>query len=156
MKECLEKMAKHISENVFAKWVNNAIANDDDITIQMIVGAYNAYQENERGSVDYIFDLDNKDDLRTCVEGGLTAKEISKLYDESLCDGRTKLFMFGVNHTKPVIMTKHELKTALSCFAEEIITNMIMYPHTYDCLTYRIIVSDPLTCNTHREALNTI
>lgn len=149
MKECLEKMAKHISENVFAKWVNNAIANDDDMTIQMIVGAYNAYQENERGSVDYIFDLDNKDDLRTCVEGGLTAKDISKLYNASQYNGCTKKFMFGANHPKPSILNKHGLKTTLSSFAEEIIANMIMYPHTYDCLTYRILVSDTLTCHTH-------
>ena len=33
MKKCLEKMAKHISENVFTKMVENAITNDDGISI---------------------------------------------------------------------------------------------------------------------------
>lgn len=151
MKKCLEKMAKHISENVFTKIVENAITNDDGISIQLAIDAYNAYQENERDGVDYIFDLDDTHDLRTCISGGLTAKEISGLYNESLCEGFTKFFMFGVNHTKPIILTKYELKAALSGMAEEIITNMIMYPHSYDSIAYGMLVTDTLTCNTHRE-----
>ena len=144
-------MAKHISENVFTKIVENAITNDDGISIQLAIDAYNAYQENERDGVDYIFDLDDTHDLRTCISGGLTAKEISGLYNESLCEGFTKFFMFGVNHTKPIILTKYELKAALSGMAEEIITNMIMYPHSYDSIAYGMLVTDTLTCNTHRE-----
>lgn len=151
MKECLEKMAKHISENAFAKLLEKAITNNEHSIVQVIVDAYNAYQENERYSVDYIFNLDNKDDLRTCVDGGLTAKEISELYDESLCDGRTTMFMFGENHTKPFMLSKHELTCWIQQFAEEIITNMIMYPHTYNSMTYGMLISDPLTCYTHRE-----
>lgn len=151
MKECLEKMAKHISENVFTKIVENAIANDDGISIQMAIDAYNSYQENERDGVDYIFDLDDTQDLRNCICGGLTAKEISELYDESLCEGRTKFFMFGVNHSKPFMLSKHELKTALLGMAEEIIANMILYPHAYDSIAYGMLVTDTLTCNTHRE-----
>lgn len=150
MKECLEKMAKHISENVFTKIVENAITNDDGISIQMAIDTYNAYQENERDSVDYIFDLDNAQDLRTCICGGLTAKEISKLYNESLCEGYTKFFMFGVNHTKPVIVTKYALKSVLLGMAEEIIANMILYPHSYDSIAYGMLVTDTITCNTHR------
>lgn len=151
MKECLEKMAKHISENVFAKIVENAITNDDGISIQMAIDVYNAYQENERDSVDYIFDLDDTQDLRVCISGGLTAKEISGLYNESLCEGFTKFFMFGVNHTKPVILTKYELKGVLLGMAEEIIANMIMHPHSYDSIAYGMLVTDTLTCCTHRE-----
>lgn len=152
MKECLEKMAKHISENVFAKIVENAIANDDGISIQLAIDTYNAYQENERDGVDYIFDLDDAHDLRTCISGGLTAKEISGLYNESLCEGCTKFFMFGVNHSKPIILTKYELKTALLGMAEEIIADMIMHPHSYDSIAYGTLVTDTLTCSTHRES----
>lgn len=151
MKECLEKMAKHISENVFAKIVENAIANDDEISIQLAIDVYNAYQENERDSVDYIFDLDDTQDLRTCICGGLTANEINGLYNESLCEGCTKFFMFGVNHSKPIILTKYELKAALLGMAEEIIANMVMHPHSYDSIAYGMLVTDTLTCCTHRE-----
>lgn len=156
MKECLEKMAKHISENVFAKLVENAISNDDGINIQLAIDAYNSYQENERDGVDYIFDLDDTQDLRNCICGGLTAKEISGLYNESLCDGYTKFFMFGVNHSKPVIVTKYALKSVLLGMAEEIIANMILYPHAYDSIAYGMLVTDALTCNTHRDLSNTI
>lgn len=151
MKTCLEKMAKHISENVFTKLLENAITNNENSIVQVIVDAYNAYQENERYSVDYIFNLDNKDDLRTCVEGGLTAKEISNLYNASQCDGCTTMFMFGANHPKPRILNKIGLKAALSGTAEEIIANMIMYPHSYDSIAYGMLVTDTLTCYTHGE-----
>ena len=45
----------------------------------MLLLAYNRWQEDEHSGVDYIFNINNPDDLIDCIKGGLTADEIAKV-----------------------------------------------------------------------------
>ena len=122
--------------------------NENDIpTIAKLIDVYNTYQEEERGGVDYIFDFQNKEDLCTCIKGGLTAEEIAELVAKSLDnDGEnyTTKFLFGCNHVSPYLLTYSGLKSALFLHADEIVDCMLQDPFCYDkdiyykILTYHV------------------
>lgn len=58
--------------------------------LQLVLAAYNRYQEDEHDGANYIFNIDNVDDLKCCVDGGLTAKEIHDMVKLNC-----KYFIFG-------------------------------------------------------------
>ena len=110
------------------------IANDmhdskkGEVITRYVLDAYNAYQEQERDGVDYIFNIHNREDLACCVDGGLTAKEIAALYNAS--KKTTPYFFFGVNHETPmVIINEDVLKTHLIKSLDEIIPCVVAYSH---------------------------
>ena len=111
MEELIKKLAKRIKENF----------KEDRC---LIFKAYNRMQEDEFESVDYIFDLNNKDNLIDCIKGGLTAKEIASLYQ--LCE--SGYFYFGCNHEKPYSLTSTELRIQLFNSIEDIVKFMLAYP----------------------------
>ena len=86
-----------------------------------LLNAYNSWQESECSSVDYIFNLDNNDDLICCINGGLTAQEISHLVYGDRNFGMSRFFFFGENHLKPQQLSMEELVTILSVNAPEYI-----------------------------------
>lgn len=67
--------------------LNNPLKKDE---LQLVLAAYNRYQEDEHDGDNYIFNIDDVDDLKCCVDGGLTAKEI---YD--MVKLNCKYFTFG-------------------------------------------------------------
>lgn len=92
--------------------------------------AYNRYQEEERDGVDYIFSINNADDLKCCVEGGLTADEIAKIVNNVInkkC--YTPYFFFGVNHKSPKqIKDFKELTDQLIANVEEVVRKALAFP----------------------------
>lgn len=102
METIIKNLTSHIIEEIIADFdLNNARA------IELVLNAYNRYQEDERDGVDYLFNINYKYDLKCCVEGGLTASEIARLYDETT-QGATPLFLFGVNYERPKHITNWE------------------------------------------------
>lgn len=77
------------------------IINDINGITLSVLDAYNRYQNDERGGVDYIFCIADSNDVICCLEGGLTTKEFALLYDE--CTRKTPYFLFGQNYTTPVV-----------------------------------------------------
>lgn len=119
--------------------------NENDIpTINKLIDVYNTYQEEERGGVDYIFDLQNKEDLCTCIKGGLTAEEIAELVAKSFDENYTTKFLFGCNHESPYLLTHSVLISSLALHATEIVDCMLQDPFCYDkdiyykILTYHV------------------
>lgn len=97
--------------------------------IFVTLDAYNCYQEEERDGVDYIFDLNNADDLKSCVEGGLTAYEIAEMVNNVNEKYYTPYFFFGVNHKSPKqIKEFHELTDQLIANVEEVVRKVLAYP----------------------------
>lgn len=90
----------------------------------LIFNAYNRMQEDETDGVDYIFNLNNQEDLIRCVKGGLKAKEIAELYQMRNSD----YFYFGCNHEKPHNLTATELQNQLFNSIEDIVKFMLAYP----------------------------
>lgn len=57
--------------------ITRDINRNDTKVIEMVLAAYNRYQEDERDGVDYLFDITNQNDLKCMVEGGLNVTEIA-------------------------------------------------------------------------------
>lgn len=95
----------------------------------MLLKAYNRYQEDERDGVDYIFSINNQDDLITCVKGGLTAEEIYNFY--GAVEGwanPTPHFLFGCNHKEMTPMGSDNIVDAIVAVLDELLDKIIAYP----------------------------
>jgi hypothetical protein len=75
------------------------IKNPKDYNLDMFLNVYNRWQEDEHNGVDYIFNINNPDDLIDCIKGGLTADEIANFVDGTKdWSFATPYFLFGCNH----------------------------------------------------------
>lgn len=97
--------------------------------ISVTLDAYNCYQKEERDGVDYIFNLNNADDLKSCMEGGLTANKIAEMVNNVNEKYYTPYFFFGVNHERPKqIKGFMEVTDQLIANAEEVVRKALAYP----------------------------
>ena len=64
-------------QNLLVTRITNDLNNGEPDIFGKVLDAYNRYQEDERGAVDYIFDLTNQSDLKCLVDNGLCATEIA-------------------------------------------------------------------------------
>jgi len=120
--------------------ISNAIINDTrDIdsyegykALKMLLAAYNDYQESERDGVDYIFDIENTDDLKCCIDGGMTTKEIGSLYLGSQ-SRHLRYFYFGCNYPTPIpIADWNVLRLQLILWLSDLIPNVLAFPFAYE------------------------
>ena len=141
MKEQFECLVQRMTIE-FRRLVTFAFHENNIPMINRLVGVYNTYQE-EREGVGYICDLQNKEDLRTCMEGGLTAEEIAELvaksFDKSDKNYTTK-FLCGYesNH----LLMHSALKDTIISNATEIVEHMLKHPFCYDQEIYSKILTD--------------
>jgi len=138
----------------FKRIVTLAFNAHDVPMIHRLLCVYNTYQEEERGGVDYIFDFLNKEDLVTCIQGGLTAEKLAELVakfhegggdDETATffgDATTTRFLFGCNHETPYLFKYSSLKNTLLGNAQEIVECMLKFPFCYDNIIYSRILTD--------------
>ena len=134
----MEKAIKTMVQKISSAIINdtrNVFSVEGDIVLKMVLAAYNDFQESERDGVDYIFDIDNLDDLKCCVEGGMTAKEIGGLYLGSQSQ-HLRYFYFGCNYPTPKPIANWEtLRQQLISWLPELIPNVLAYP--FDNESYR-------------------
>ena len=116
-----------------------------DLMISLLK-AHNDYQESGsdgRDGADYIYNITDKNDLLTCVKGGMTAKQISELYDGYI-SSHTCYFFFSVLYDTPKpIWTLNELAAYLTERLDTLITDIVAYPYAYD--SYREIYTRYVT-----------
>ena len=142
MKKAIDTMVENI-KNAIIRDTDDVYSTKGDMVLKMVLAAYNDFQESERDGVDYIFDLDNQDDLKCCVEGGLTAKEICGLYHQSQMN-TLKYFYFGCNYEKATpIRTWRELRMNLVAWLDELLPNVLAYPYAYQ--SYKAIYTAYVT-----------
>ena len=95
----------------------------------MLLKAYNRYQADERDGVDYIFNINNQDDLITCIQGGLTAEGIVNFHNKVRSWViPTPHFLFGYNHKEMTPMGSDNIVDAIVAVLDELIDNIIAYP----------------------------
>lgn len=111
----------------------------DELIFTTLLDAYNRYQENERDSVDYIFNLNKKDDVMVMLEGGLELNDLSYLLN-----GQKQYLLFGANHPLPTQLSKDDVKTAIFAHLYDIVQNVIAYPFIEE---YRDIYEEFITTN---------
>lgn len=113
---------------VIAEEIKRSLPTNESL-ISVVLDAYNRYQEEERDGVDYIFDLNNADDLKSCMEGGLTAYEIAEMVKNINEKDYTPYFFFGVNHKSPKQLKEFkELTDQLIANVEEVVRKAFAYP----------------------------
>lgn len=78
-------------------------------TLSMLIHAYNHFREDEFDGADYIFNLNSADDLKCCIDGGMTAGEIAELYSNWHGRNYTEYFTFG--HTTKGSQYAHQFPT---------------------------------------------
>jgi hypothetical protein len=89
--------------------------------------AYNAYQDNERDSVDYIFDANNVEDCKVLAKCGTTLKE----YHDSVMASEIKsdYFFCGVNHPQITFLSKTTMFAQIWANLEDVIKHTMVQPN---------------------------
>lgn len=102
---------------------------DNKEAIMVFLNAYNEWQENERDGVDYIFDINNQEDLECVVKGGMTAYEIAMIWAKPNYASHG-FFFFGCNYPTPKMLTDAEsLKNTLLGHVYEVVEFVLTYPY---------------------------
>lgn len=127
-----------ISKSSLVYDLQQGVIHNDEIFYE-VFSAYNRYQEDERDGVDYIFDLNNKEDLICAINGGLTTAEIVCLWRNN---AEPTYFLFGCNHPKPNPMSVNDVKNTLVGHLDELIDYIIAYPWVEE---YRVLYTRFIT-----------
>lgn len=131
MEKAIKTMVQKISDAIIND-TRNVFSAEGDMVLKMVLAAYNDYQESERNGVDYIFDIENTDDLKCCIDGGMTAKEIGGLYLGSH-SRHLRYFYFGCNHpTAEPIANWETLRQQLVSWLPDLIPNVLAMPFAYE------------------------
>lgn len=118
-------------------------SNNKEFT-DVVLKAYNRYQEDERDGVDCLFNIFDKEDVKCCFDGGLSVSEFVSAYFDRETRHFTSYFFFGVNHPKPsFIISKEQLAAVLQNSLADIMPHMFCNPNIkeYSAL-YEALVSD--------------
>ena len=135
MKKAINTMVEGIKKSIIRD-LNDVYSVKGNEVLNMLLKAYNDFQESERDGVDYIFNINNTDDLKCCIDGGMTAKEIGGLWLGSQSK-HLQYFYFGCNHPKAEpINTWFELRTNLVAWLDEVLTDVLAYPYAYESYKY--------------------
>ena len=135
----MKETIKNLINEIVTK-IESEIKSDNEL-LKAVLEAYNTYQEDERDGADSIFNINDKNDLMPCIEGGLTAQNISDMYAK--CHGEqnfTPYFYFGYNYKEPKqIKDKDELVQQMVTHLSLIIPCVIAFPKLYGDLYSRYI-----------------
>ena len=129
MKTELENLIEAIHEELASELKLYTGSKLDDL-MTLVLNAYNYYEESERDGVDYLFYINNTDDVKCCIEGGMTTKEIAEVYNEYKDGRNTGYFFFGQNYdrAKP-IKTRDELIDLLIGTLHDVLLYVVCYPY---------------------------
>ena len=142
MREQFDSLVKEMATS-FRSLVAIAFDENDIHTINKLIDVYNTYQEEERDGVDYIFDFHNKEDLCTCIKGGLTAEELAELVAKfSNKSGKNYTTKFLCGYESNHLLMYSALKDAIIVYANEIVEHMLKHPFCYDQEIYSKILTD--------------
>lgn len=122
--------------------INFMINHPEDYNLDMFLKAYNRWQEDEHNGVDYIFNINNPDDLIDCIKGGLTADEIAEFVN-SIKGWAYSIpnFLFGCNH-KLQPLGKLKIVNLIIDNLDDIVDCIIAYPWVEE---YRAIYVEVVT-----------
>ena len=132
----IETMPKRIS-NDLSKF---PYKNED--VFEMVLAAHNLYCEDEKDGTDYIFNINNSDDLKCLVNNGMTAKEVATIYNDSKINTSGFFFCDGT-HDLEQITTCEEVRDLLIGMIDEICEYVLTYATR--CKEYRTLYEKYVT-----------
>lgn len=124
----ISAISEFITSNLKSELQKGGEAGDD--AFKTALNAYNRYQKVERGGVDYIFDITNKEDLIAMIEGGLNAVEIHDMVNRG-----QRFFHFGCNYPNPDALGNHNVLEDIYNTADDITRHAFIYADV--CKDYR-------------------
>ena len=130
--ELIKLVASAIVEDL--KDNSSSVLDVDDI-IGTMLEAYNMWQEDTHDGVDYIFNINNKDDVIYLLQNckNIQVRDISSLYINQYNNNGTPYFRYGQNYENPkVLMSMKQLKTQLIDNAEWVITHLFLFANNTD------------------------
>lgn len=119
MKEIKEKVQKAVK------------ANFCDVGRELLdkwIAAHNRYQENECDCADYLYNLNNQDDLICCIKGGMTAQEVARLVNTTFWgeDKGSSYFRLGTQSKR---LSLNQAKNIVDSYVDEIMEDVLKYPY---------------------------
>lgn len=139
MKNVIENLLYVIKSNIRLNLLNN---NEEIRTL--LLKAYNRYQEAERDGANYIFNINDKDDLKCCIECGLTAYDIVAIVGKN----PNAMFLFGANHDVPLVLSEQGIDDMILAHLDDMLPCMLAYHETegylelYDYLIANYIIEN--------------
>lgn len=121
-----------MNKSIFSTTIDNLIKMVADRLVRgqrfdLLLAAYNRWQEDERDGVDYLFNVTNSEDVICCLKGGLTMEQLRTMLNEYEANG-IEYFYFGCNHPTPTMVTLEKVISQLTANADEIVKYAIAYP----------------------------
>lgn len=108
--------------NAFEADINSDVVKRKDSALMwLFLDAYNRYQEDECDGVNYIFDINKKEDLKCCIDGGLSVAEISDMHYNLV-----HFFLFNSNGLK-YISNFRELLEVIGGDIRNVVAHTIAY-----------------------------
>jgi hypothetical protein len=134
MKKFVEGIVKKFEENLYY-----AFNTENETYIKDFIEIHNTYQENNHDCIDYIYDMNNKEDLASCVKGGMTIENIVNLYNTK----KTQYFLLPFTETYTTqSMGADMLLSTIFAYREEIVRDMLLFPHQYKNEMYQDIIAE--------------
>lgn len=93
------------------------------LNVKSYLDLYNAYQESERDGVDYIFDLENKDDVAVLLSNCEDMKEFHKLINSG-----QRYCLSGVNYPQPKFLNDNGIFDEVRYCATDLAAWMLCFP----------------------------
>ena len=101
---------------------------EDSKEFKTILDAYNRWQEEEKSCVDYVYDLDNKEDFVSLINGGMTMDDVVRLGEDFKELGGNKRFLlmnldsedvyapWSFSQVREMIKSNNEFIVCVFCF----------------------------------------
>ena len=129
---------------IMKRRIAHDLRNNTDGALDMVIDAYNRFQEDERDGVDYIFDITKQNDLKCMVDGGLNVTEIAWAWNKIKKEGISSCFHFGCNYGGlEALGTLADLKRNLISWLDEFLPYVIMY--VTRCTEYQALYEHYIT-----------
>lgn len=96
-----------------------------DLPLKPCLDFYNAYQESERDGVDYIFDLENKDDVAVLLANCENMKEFRELINSG-----HQFCLSGVNYPSPTFVNADDIFDYIRYNAFDLAAWMLCFPQS--------------------------
>lgn len=147
MEKALENFVGHACKYIHTLMLCIKEKDKRDELYTNLLKIYNAYQDNERDGVDYIFNLYDKEDVKCLIDCDVSVAQLAELH-QSVVDGKkTQYFFFGQNYDGFVAFkTEKELYAFFKNTTDIIIAYTLAHPNMGDAFEwlYDLIVSSPL------------
>lgn len=114
---------------------------DDKDFVNMIIKAHNRVCEDELDGQEYIFHIDNKEDIKCLLDGGTTMAELTRI-GNTYFNGDTTGYLFIDDKSNICIFEKNEaLRGFLSARLARIVGCILAYPYVeeYQKLYYQFV-----------------